>query len=162
MYKYKNTVWVLGCVLCMMTAHANSQTLEDKAWQYAQQAILERLGEKDRELTAEEREIADEIVKSYLSLHKKHNQSLTQSQMAKTPPIASNQKHEVLAKELLALKKSMHEFFLDRNFGIHRSALVYPDESSGKTALTDETDDKTAESQIDNQTNHKDDKADEK
>ncbi|STZ03581.1 Uncharacterised protein [Moraxella equi] len=158
MVKRKNILGVLGCVLCMTTAHANTGASEDKARQYARQVIFESLAEADRELTAEERQIEDEIVKAYLILQKEHEQSLTQLQMAQTPPTTDSQNNELLAKKLLELKQSMHEFFLDRNFGMeHRSALVYPDDSPDKTAVDDET----LEGQT-NQTNHEDDKADEK
>lgn len=145
-------------MLCMTTAHANTQALEDEARQYARQAIFENLGETNRELTAEERQIEDEIAKAYLILQKEHEQSLTQLQMAQTPSTTDSRNNELLAKKLLELKQSMHEFFLDRNFGMeHRSALVYPDDTSDKTVVDDET----SEGQT-NQTNHEDDKADEK
>lgn len=90
MGKYKNISVVLGCVLCTIVAQANSpQMSEDKAMQYAQKVILDRLGEKDRELTTSEQKIANEIVKSYLVLQDEYERSLTQPQMIWTSSISA-------------------------------------------------------------------------
>lgn len=159
MGKYKNISVVLGCVLCTIVAQANSpQMSEDKAMQYAQKVILDRLGEKDRELTTSEQKIANEIVKSYLVLQDEYERSLTQPQMIWTSSTTDRQS-ELLARKLLELKHRMYEFFLDKSFGIdYRSDLAYPAESSEKSLLSDES----ADSHMDSQANYDDGKVDEK
>lgn len=159
MDKYKSIILVLTCVLWVLPLHATTQNTEDEAWQYAQQAVLEHLGEKDRELTVEELGMADEIAKMYRSLQNEHAQSLMQLQTTQTLPVATSTKDEALAQKLLKLKHSMHEFFLDRNFGMdYRSPLAYPSESSDKTSSPDN---KALDNQTDEQVSQKDDKTDE-
>lgn len=162
MCKYKSVMCVLGCVLsCTMTTYANDlQVLENQAWQYAKTAILERLSEEDRELSIEEKEIANEIVESYLILQKEHEQSLDWLQTTQTLPMMGSDKDQILAKKLLEIKQSLHEFFLDKNFGMeYRSFLADSGESSDKVGLSD---DDIIENQIDDQTGNKYEKADEK
>lgn len=160
MDKYKNIIKISVCALYMISTHVNSQTSQDKAKQYAKQAILERLGEQDRTLTTEEQQIADEIIKSYLTLQKEYEESLVQLKMDEKLLKAKNQKNEILAKKLLELKQSIYTFFLNKNLDINdHHALDYHDELSNKPILTNN---KTLENQIDNQKHHKDNKVNEK